>query len=148
MAEGQRRRGSVVTGDIRKQLIEALDEAEKHARELLVMAQRTSLAVQEPALLGRCVPGWYAWPDVEAMCARELRMIERDRQLLADVVMVEEQQREHSAKLLKTWKPGGDEASIPRLQEHAERVGGRLDALTAEVERAVTFWLGTPEVDR
>src|SRR5690348_10511110 len=70
--------------DIRTRLSEALDEAEKRARDLLVHAQRNSLAVKEPKLLGRTIPGWHDWPDVEAMCARELRAVERDRQLLAE----------------------------------------------------------------
>jgi hypothetical protein len=115
-----------VTDDIRTRLAEALDQAEQRARDLLVHAQRTSLAVKEPRLLGREIPGWHDWPDVEAMCARELRMIERDRALIG---------RHREAEL---------SAEAP----DASRRGwleGQLNALTDEVERAAACWLGTPE---
>lgn len=69
--------------DLYVRLQKALDEAEQRGRALLVSAQRTSLMLKEPRLLGREIPGWHAWPDVEAMCGRELGLIERDRKLLA-----------------------------------------------------------------
>jgi hypothetical protein len=35
---------------------------------LLRIAQETSLELKEPNLLGRHMPGWHSWPDVEQLC--------------------------------------------------------------------------------
>lgn len=60
------------------------DEAETRARNLLDVARQARLAVKDPQLLGRVVPGWYAWPDVEAMCEGRLAGIALKRAILAD----------------------------------------------------------------
>lgn len=60
-----------------------LDEAEAAARELLRTAQDVSLKLKDPALLGRRMPGWHSWPDVEAMCTGRLADIEAMRAVLA-----------------------------------------------------------------
>ena len=60
-----------------------LDDEETRARDLLRAAQAASLAVKEPRLLGREIPGWHSWPDVEAMCESALREIEAKRAILA-----------------------------------------------------------------
>lgn len=62
---------------------ERLDEAEAEARDLLRTAQDVRLALRDPRLLGRVIPGWYSWPDVEAMCERALRDVESGRRALA-----------------------------------------------------------------
>lgn len=61
-----------------------LDEAEAAARELLRTAQDVSLKLQDPALLGRYIPGWYSWPEVEAMCAGRVAGIAAMRAVLAE----------------------------------------------------------------
>lgn len=134
-----------MSGDIRQQLIEALDQAEERARGLLVAAQRTSLMLKEPRLLGLQIPGWHAWPDVEAMCARELRLIERDRQLLADY------EEAYTAQQARASQPS---LLLPPYPEQRGSVkdgwmfAGRVNTLRSQVERAAVFWFGTPEVDR
>jgi hypothetical protein len=49
------------------------DDDEKAARELLRIAQDVQLQLEEPALLGKHIPGWYSWPAVEAMAWRAIR---------------------------------------------------------------------------
>jgi hypothetical protein len=60
-----------------------LDNAETKARDLLRTAQDVGLALQEPHLLGREIPGWHSWPDVETMCEGALRDVESARRILA-----------------------------------------------------------------
>src|SRR5688572_15266948 len=47
----------------------ALDRQTEVARKLLCEAQRVQLELQEPKLLGKRIPGWGWWPDVERMMA-------------------------------------------------------------------------------
>lgn len=60
-----------------------LDEDEAGTRELLDAAQYAKLAVREPRLLGREIPGWHSWPSVVAMCEQKLREIAAQRAILA-----------------------------------------------------------------
>lgn len=62
-----------------------LGEEEAAARELLRTARDMRLELKEPALLGRRIPGWYSWPEVEAMCTEKLRDVEAKRALLAEL---------------------------------------------------------------
>lgn len=57
-------------------------EAEAAARDLLRTAQNVRLALKEPHMLGRVVPGWYSWHDVEAMCDSRLADIALKRAIL------------------------------------------------------------------
>ena len=59
-------------------------EAEDAARDLLRTAQDVRLALQEPRLLGRVIPGWHSWADVEAMCNSRLADIALKRAILAE----------------------------------------------------------------
>ena len=59
-----------------------LDEDEEAACDLLRTAQDVSLSLQDPALLGRHIPGWYSWPEVEAMCTGRLADIPAERAIL------------------------------------------------------------------
>lgn len=59
-------------------------EAEAAARDLLRTAQDVRLALQEPRLLGRVIPGWHSWPDIEAMCNSRLTDIALKRAILAE----------------------------------------------------------------
>lgn len=59
-----------------------LDEDEARTRELLVRAQQTTLMLKDPKLLGRFIPGWHDWPDVERMCAERLAEVEAKREIL------------------------------------------------------------------
>lgn len=69
-----------------------LDEQAGRARSLLAGAQHTSLALREPRLLGREIPGWGYWPDVERVCRELLAEVDVKRRVLdveLDRVMVE-----------------------------------------------------------
>lgn len=108
----------------------ALDEAEQRARSLLAVAQHTSLTLQEPRLLGREIPGWHSWADVEAMCRRELQLVERDRKLLIAHAEAQASLNE-KIKDFDSRRPGELIAATARAKAVAE-----------EVERAAEFWLG------
>jgi hypothetical protein len=61
-----------------------LDEDQQQAEKLMRFAQDTHLAFQDhKRFLGRDVPGWHTWPDVEAMCGRALADIKAKRGTLA-----------------------------------------------------------------
>lgn len=60
-----------------------LDEDEERWRKMLADAQRVSLEVQEPELLGRRIPGWYLWRDVAVLCEEALRGIAGSRHVVA-----------------------------------------------------------------
>jgi len=59
--------------------------AEAHARATALQreARHAIEALKEPRLLGREIPGWHSWPDVEAMCLGMLRDIEAKRSIVA-----------------------------------------------------------------
>lgn len=59
-----------------------LDEDEARARNLLVYAQQTVLTLQDPHHLGKFIPGWHDWPDVERMCTERLAEVEAKRQII------------------------------------------------------------------
>lgn len=48
-------------------------EDEERARKLLEVARDAIGALKEPRLLGREIPGWHSWPDVEAAASQALR---------------------------------------------------------------------------
>lgn len=76
-------------GDLTAFITARLDDAEAKARDLLRTAQDVRLALQEPRLLGREIPGWHSWPDVEAMCNSRLADIALKRAILAEHARVE-----------------------------------------------------------
>jgi hypothetical protein len=49
-----------------------IEAAEASTRTLLYWAQQTILTLQEPRLLGKEIPGWHDWPNVEKMCHQRL----------------------------------------------------------------------------
>lgn len=112
---------------IRTRLSEALDEAEKRAQWLLGIAREVRRELKDPKLLGHLMPGWGAWPDVEAICQRELRLVERDRQLL-----------DHYTRVVD---------SIEQADSTTGRTIRRVmaEVLESEIERLRAFWLGTQE---
>lgn len=57
-------------------------EREASARALMRRAQDHHLKVREPRLLGREIPGWHDWPDVEALCAEVLADLEAKRRIM------------------------------------------------------------------
>lgn len=59
-----------------------LDADESDTRKLLRDAQDVSLALRDPLLLGRRVPGWYLWPDVERTLTRTLADIDIKRAIV------------------------------------------------------------------
>lgn len=56
---------------------------EVEARRLLRIAQDTSLELKEPTLLGRRIPGWHSWPDVERLCQQALAECAAKRRTVA-----------------------------------------------------------------
>ncbi len=162
-----------MTADVRQQLTEALDEVERLARRAAEVCdchlpagewafdeeddEGRILIVDDPhptmprKPLSRRWNGSYEGLQWAAHIARwdpnaALRLVERDRQLLADVAVVEEQQRENTQQLTEAWVPrNGDRTRLALLRPHASRIAGRLDALRSEIERAAAFWLGTPD---
>lgn len=73
---------AVVTDDVVAWLREQLDEDEARTRKLLANAQQTALTLQDPRHLGKFIPGWHDWPDVEQMCTDRLREIEAKRRMI------------------------------------------------------------------
>lgn len=59
-----------------------LDEDEVAAQKLMRDAQDAQLQLKEPRLLGREIPFWYRWPDVEAMSAGVLREVAAKRAVI------------------------------------------------------------------
>jgi hypothetical protein len=77
---------SIVSGadDLFAFVRRCLDEDEARTRKLLADAQRTTLTLQDPRLLGKFIPGWHDWPDVEQMCTERLAEVEAKRRILDD----------------------------------------------------------------
>lgn len=65
-------------------LTDRYGDAEARARRLLRIAQDTSLELQDPKLLGRHIPGWHSWRDVETICEERLADIAAKRATLAE----------------------------------------------------------------
>ena len=61
-----------------------LDTTEASTRKLLYWAQQTILTLQDPKLLGKHIPGWHDWPDVERMCQERLADVDAKRRILDD----------------------------------------------------------------
>ena len=68
-----------------------LDEQENHARRLLCTAQDTLLTLADPKLLGKHIPGWYAWRDVGTLCTTTLREVAAKRARLALMIEATEE---------------------------------------------------------
>ncbi|MFY1595466.1 DUF6221 family protein [Micromonospora sp. WMMD737] len=71
-----------MSDDLLTWLAEQIDAAEKQTRTLLYWAQQTSLTLQDPKLLGKYIPGWHAWPDVEQLCRQHLADLNAKRRLV------------------------------------------------------------------
>ena len=61
-----------------------LDEDEERATKLLEISRQAIEMLKDPRLLGRVIPGWHSWPDVEAMSSRVLREVEAKRAIVAE----------------------------------------------------------------
>ena len=59
-----------------------LDKDERVARMLLAESQQVRLTLEEPRNLGRYMPGWTLWPDVEQMAHDRLAEVEAKRRIL------------------------------------------------------------------
>lgn len=62
-----------------------VDEDELVARMLLIEAQRVSLTLKDPKHLGKFMPGWSLWPDVEQMAQDRLAEVEAKRDLIGHI---------------------------------------------------------------
>lgn len=71
-----------MTDDLPAWLTVQIDAAETRTRELLYWAQQTALTLQDPKLLGKRIPGWHAWPDVERACTERLAELDAMRRVL------------------------------------------------------------------
>lgn len=71
-----------------------LAEEEARSAALLEAARQAIDALKEPRLLGREIPGWHSWPDVEAMCSRVMQDVEAGRRIVADCERYTSGQRE------------------------------------------------------
>lgn len=67
-------------------LLARIAEDEESARTLQRRAQEHELNCQDPRLLGTTVPGWYDWPDVQALTARVLAECAAKRRIVAEHV--------------------------------------------------------------
>lgn len=155
-----------MTGDIRQQLIEALDQAEKLASGALLHPTRFDPNTLEHIRDGTDDGVWHvgehyhecevATSSGEIVVYDEgrptaaqalhiarwdpstvLRLVERDRQLLAGATTVE------AAIDATLTAYGGDELAGMVLKAVA-----KAEVMEGELRRAAAFWLGTPEVDR
>lgn len=68
--------------DLMTWLLVQLDEDEARTRKMLAYAQQTVLTLQDPRHLGKFIPGWHDWPDVERMCTERLAEIDAKRRIL------------------------------------------------------------------
>lgn len=59
-----------------------LDDRAERAAKLLRYAQENDVAVRDPDLLGRRVPGWHDWPEVEQMAREVLADIGSKRRIV------------------------------------------------------------------
>ena len=69
-------------------LLARLAEDEDHAWLRMHHAQQNHLMLQEPNLLGRRIPGWHEWPEIEAWAARVLAEVEAKRRIVERHQMV------------------------------------------------------------
>lgn len=75
-------RVATAVDDLAAWLRAQLDDDEQRTRKLLAYAQQTILTLQDPRHLGKFIPGWHDWPDVERMCTDRLAEIEAKRRIL------------------------------------------------------------------
>ena len=61
-----------------------LVDKEARARSLLKAARTAREIVADPKSLGKLMPGWDSWPEVEAMCEQALREVAAHRAILAE----------------------------------------------------------------
>lgn len=67
-----------------------LGEDAERTRNLLAHAQGTVLMLKDPRHLGKFIPGWHDWPDVERMCTERLAEIEAKRRILDELLISED----------------------------------------------------------
>ncbi|MCX5066632.1 DUF6221 family protein [Micromonospora lupini] len=60
-----------------------LDMNQESTRTRLYWAQQTILTLRDPKLLGKYIPGWHDWPQVEAMCQQRLAELDAARQIIS-----------------------------------------------------------------
>ncbi|WP_431728605.1 DUF6221 family protein [Verrucosispora sp. TAA-831] len=71
-----------MSGDLSTWLTAQIDAAEARTRERLYWAQQTILTLKDPRLLGKYIPGWHDWPDVERVCTERLAELAAARRIL------------------------------------------------------------------
>lgn len=95
-----------------------VDADEARARKLLANAQQTVLTLRDPRHLGKFIPGWHDWPDVERMCTERLAEIDVKRRILdlhapaatGPTWQPGPPQCEHCASLCHSWSGTGCES--------------------------------------
>lgn len=73
-----------MSDDLTTWLHEQITAAETSTRTLLYWAQQTILTLQDPKLLGKHIPGWHDWPNVEKMCQQRLTELDAKRRILVE----------------------------------------------------------------
>lgn len=63
-------------------LLARFDEDEAEARSQLRHAQENEVACKDPRLLGRHIPGWWQWPEVQALATKAIADCEAKRQIV------------------------------------------------------------------
>lgn len=61
-----------------------LDDRHARASKLLRYAQENDVAVRDPRLLGRTIPGWHEWPEVEQMAREVLAEVDAKRRIITE----------------------------------------------------------------
>ncbi len=70
-----------------------LDESGQRMRRLLAEVQHADLACKDPKLLGRVIPGWSLWPEVEQALVERLAEVAAKRAVLDAYAEAEHLQR-------------------------------------------------------
>lgn len=68
--------------ELAKFLLARIAEEEERAKKLQERAGQHRVTVREPRLLGREIPGWHDWTEVQALAARMLAECDVKRRLL------------------------------------------------------------------
>lgn len=71
-----------MTDNLTAWLHEQFNAAEASTRTLLYWSQQTILTLKDPQLLGKYIPGWHDWPDVEKMCQQRLADLDAKRRIV------------------------------------------------------------------
>jgi hypothetical protein len=93
--------------DVLAFLTAQLDADERQTRALAAVARDTIAELKDVKLLGRHIPGWHTWPDVEKACRERLLDIAAKRRIVEEF----------------SWEAGETRAVMYLAQAYAGREG-------------------------